>query len=243
MIVAPIKTRVFKENENLVDFITNHIPKLKNGSVLIVTSKIVALAEGRTEERVDLTTKEKLIRRESDFALPTKWVWLTLKDNLVVASAGIDESNANGKFILLPKDSQRSAVQIRTTLMKHYKVKRLGVIVPDSRTVPLRAGAIGLALGYAGIRGLRDYRGKKDIFGRKFKFERVNVVDCLASAAMVAMGDGDEQCPLAVIEDANVEFVESVRRSELRIPLEDDMYLPFIGQLPIVKQARARMKK
>lgn len=237
MIVQPIKTRTFKENENLETFIAEHIPKLQDGSIIVVTSKIVALAEGRTAEREDITTKEKLIRQESEFAFPTKWVWLTLTDGMVVASAGIDESNADGKFILLPKDSFRSAKKLRGLLMKRYKLTKLGVIIPDSRTVPMRAGAIGLGIGYAGIKGLRDYRGKKDIFGRSFKFERVGIVDCLSSAAMVVMGDGDESQPLAVIEGAPVEFVENVRRTELRIPLEEDMYLPFLKKIPQKKRS------
>lgn len=232
MQVRPIKTRVFKENEDLVAFIRAHVPRIPDRSVLVVTSKIVALAEGRTHDRSDVTTKERLIRAESDFALPTKWVWLTLKDGIMVASAGIDESNADGKFILLPKDSYRSAAKLRAALMKAYRVKELAIIIPDSRTVPMRAGATGMAIGYAGMKGLRDYRGKKDIFGRAFKFERVGVADGLATAAMIAMGDGAEQQPLCLIEGAPVEFAGSVRRNELRIDPADDIYLPFLHKIP-----------
>lgn len=244
MNVQAIKTRVFKENENLVSFIIEHLPKVKNGSVIVVTSKIVALSEGRTAERVDVTTKEKLIRAESDFAIPTKWVWLTYKDGMAVASAGIDESNSEtGKFILLPKDSYKAAALLRKALMKKYQVKELAIIIPDSRTVPLRAGATGMALGYAGMKGLRDYRGKEDIFGRKFKFERVGVADGLSTAAMIAMGDGDEQCPLALIEGAHIEFANRVARNELTIPIDDDIYLPFLAKIPrkiIEKNRRKR---
>ena len=232
MQVRPIRTRVFKEGEPLVAFIRNYVKKLPEGSILVVTSKIVSLAEGRTEAHDNLLTKQNLIKRESDFAFPTKWVWLTLKDGMVVASAGIDESNANGKLILLPKDSFRTAATLRKELMRLYKVKKLGVLITDSRTIPLRAGAIGLAIGYAGLKGIRDYRGKKDIFGRPFRFERVNVVDCLASAAMVAMGDGDERRPLALITGLAADFVERANRSELRIATEDDMYLPFLKEIP-----------
>lgn len=232
MQVKPIKTRVFKENENLLAFIRTHVPKIPERSVIVVTSKIVALSEGRTAEHKNLLTKQNLIKKESDFAFPTKWVWLTLKDGFVVASAGIDESNADGKLILLPKNSYRSAARLRRALMKAYKVQELAVIIPDSRTVPLRAGATGMAIGYAGMKGLRDYRGKTDIFGRAFRFERVGVADCLATAAMVAMGDGAERQPLALITGAPVEFVSSVDPKELYIPVEDDIYLPFLKEIP-----------
>lgn len=231
MLVRPVKTRIFKEGESLPNFIEKYVPKLKENSVLIVTSKIVALAEKRTAPN-DPKTKERLIKSESTFALPTKWVWLTLKDGFVIANAGIDESNANGKLILLPKDSFKAAAKIRTEMMKRYKVKNLAVILTDSRIWPLRAGVTGVALGYAGLKGLKDYRKEKDLFGRGFKFETVSVVDGLAAAAVLTMGEGDECIPLAVIEGAPVEFATRVKPHELQIPLEDDIYLPFFGKLP-----------
>jgi coenzyme F420-0:L-glutamate ligase len=231
MLVRPVKTRIFKEGESLPNFIEKYIPKLKENSVLIVTSKIVALAEKRTAPN-DPKTKERLIKSESTFALPTKWVWLTLKDGFVIANAGIDESNADGKLILLPKDSFKAAAKIRTEMMKRYKVKNLAVILTDSRIWPLRAGVTGVALGYAGLKGLKDYRKEKDLFGRGFKFETVSVVDGLAAAAVLTMGEGDECIPLAVIEGAPVEFSARVKPHELQIPLADDIYLPFFGKLP-----------
>jgi coenzyme F420-0:L-glutamate ligase/coenzyme F420-1:gamma-L-glutamate ligase len=90
----------------------------------------------------------------------------------------------------------------------------------------------GVALGYAGMKGLKDYRKKKDLFGRGFKFEQVSVADSLAAAAVITMGEGDECIPLAVIEGAPVDFAERVNPKELRIDLEDDIYLPFFGKIP-----------
>lgn len=233
MIVRPIKTRVFKEGDNLEAFIRAHIQKLKENSVLVVTSKIVSLAEKRTAENKNVLTKQKLIRKESEFAMPTKWTWLTLRDGLIVSSAGIDESNSpGGKLILLPRDCYASAARLRTRLMKAYGVKKLAVVIPDSRTLPLRAGALGMALGYAGMKGLKDYRGTKDIVGRAFRYERAGIADSIACAATLAMGEGNEQCPLAVVEGAPVEFVDRVDKNELYIALEDDLFLPFLKEIP-----------
>lgn len=231
MQVKPVKTRIFKEGEDLVAFITDHISRLADGSVLVVTSKIVALAEGRTATLGSKKDKEKLIRAESQVALKTKYVWLTVKDGMVMASGGIDESNAAGKVVLLPKDSYRAAASIRTALMKHYRVKRIGVLLTDSRTMPLRAGVTGVALGYAGFAGVRDYRGKRDLFKRPFKFSQTNVADGLAAAAVVVMGEGSERQPLAVITDAPVAFRSKIMKKETLIPLKDDMYLPFLAKL------------
>jgi coenzyme F420-0:L-glutamate ligase len=230
MIVRPIKTRTFQEGEDLLTFITGYLKKVPEKSVIVVTSKIVALAEKRTARIVNAQTKEKLIRAESEFAMRTKYVWLTIKDGMVMASAGIDESNAQGKLILLPRDSFKTAHYLRKKLRQKYGVTNLGILVTDSRTVPLRAGVTGVALGYAGFSGIRDYRGTSDIFGRKLTFSRTDVADSLATAAVLVMGEGNEQQPLAIIKNAPIEFCEKVDPNELHIDIEDDMYRPLFSR-------------
>ena len=222
MFVHSTRTRVFKEGDDLISFIIENISKLHDGSVLAITSKIVALAEGRV---ADVVEKGTLIETESMWRshILKEW-WLTVRDGVVSVNAGIDDSNANGKLVLLPNDSFASAEKIRAELRKHFGVKNLGIVITDSRVAPLRAGVTGVALGYAGFRGVRDYRGKEDIFGREMQVTQTNVADCLATAAVLVMGEGAEQCPLAVIEDAPVEFVDTVDRSEVQMPLEQDMY-------------------
>jgi F420-0:gamma-glutamyl ligase len=153
---------------------------------------------------------------------------LTVRDGLYTANAGIDESNGNGRLVLLPKDCFQSANAIRRKLLRHYKIKNLGVIITDSRTLPLRAGVLGIALGYAGIKGLRDYRGQKDIFGRKFKFAKTDVADSLATAATLEMGEGSERQPLALISQASVKFVNRTNTKELLINPKDDMFIPLL---------------
>lgn len=232
MQVKPIKTRIFRRRENLAQFIYAHIPKLPEESVLVVTSKIVALAEGRTVPIENEMTRENAIKSESELAIRTAYTWLTLRDGLLMASAGVDESNAEGNtIILLPKDSYRAAAKLRKELMQHYKVKRLGVVIPDSRVLPLRQGAVGVAMGYAGIKGIRDYRGLPDLFGRTFKVSRSNIPDMLSSAAVLVMGEGTERCPLALITGAPVEFTERVSKKEVSIPPEHDMYRPFFEEI------------
>lgn len=230
MIVKPIKTRRFIENEKILPFIEKYIKKVKDKSVIVITSKIIALSEGRTVVPKDEKTKEKIIKAESDFSMHTKYAWLTIKNGVVMASAGIDESNANGKLILLPKDSFKTASLIRKALKKKLKVKNLGVLITDSRTIPFRGGICGVALGYAGFSGIKDYIKKPDLFGRRFKFSCVDVAYSLASAAVLAMGEGNERQPLAIIENAPIEFQEKVREKELHIDIKNDMYAPIVAK-------------
>lgn len=241
MRVKAIKTRIFREHEKLAPFILKYIPKLKEGSVLVVTSKIVALSEGRTATPKSKKEKETIIRAESEWAVESYpgW-WLTVKDGTFVINAGVDDSNADlprvgtrvkagGKVVLLPKDSFRAAANIRAELRKIYRIERLGVLITDSRVSPLRKGVFGMALGYAGFRGLKDYRGTPDIFGRILEVTEVGVADSLATAAALVMGEGRERQPLSVITDAPVEFCDKVRKNELRIEPGGDIYRPLLN--------------
>jgi coenzyme F420-0:L-glutamate ligase len=221
MKIAPVKTKLFREGASLPDFVFSHVRKMKEGSVVVISSKIVSLSEGRTADPKD---RERLIKKESAWAKKTKKVWLTEKDGILMANAGIDESNGNGKIILLPRDSYASAARLRAALKKKFKLKKLGVIISDSVVMPRRKGVVGVALGYAGFKGIKDYKGKKDLFGRTFKFASSNIADSLATAAMLTMGEGDERQPLAVIHEAPVVFAEKISAKELSVPAKEDMY-------------------
>ena len=223
------KTRLFKPNEPLLPFLNTYFGRPKEGDILVVTSKIVALAEGRVVYNNREQTKIALIKQESDIALPTKHTWLTLKDGVMMAAAGIDESNANKTLILLPKDSFATAKTIQKFFGQKSKLKKLGVLITDSRCIPLRAGVIGVALGYAGFKGIKDYRGTPDLFGRKFTISQVDVADCLASAAVLLMGEGREKCPIAIIKNAPVIYTKKINQQELLIDSKDDMFTPLFA--------------
>lgn len=227
MKIQAIKTRIFKPREKLLPFIESYLPLIEEKTILVITSKIVALSEGRVVKKIDEGTKLKIIKRESEFVLPTKYVYLTIKDGLVMANAGVDESNANGQIILLPKDSFQAAETIRNYFKKKYHLKNFGVLITDSRCLPLRAGIAGVALGYAGFKGLKDYRRRKDIFGRPFKYSRVDVADSLATAAVLCMGEGDEQQPLVIISDTLVQYADKINKNELKIDIKEDIYGPM----------------
>lgn len=244
MRIEAIKTGVFLENEALLPFIFKYVKKIREKSVLVITSKIIALSEGRTKE-IDLSIshdkmRERIIKAESEYMLRTKYTWLTIKDGMVMSSAGIDESNANNKIILLPKNSFKIAHLIRQKLRKKYKIKNLGILITDSRLFPLRAGIVGAAIGYAGFKGVRDYRGTPDIFGRILKLSRTDVADSLATAAVLSMGEGRERQPLAIITNAPIEFTEKINKKELMIDPREDLYQPLFARIKKVKNLKSK---
>ena len=153
-----------------------------------------------------------------------------------MTNAGIDESNANGKLLLLPKDLFEVAEEIRKRLMQAYQIKKLGVIITDSMILPLRTGVIGAACAYAGFRGVRDERGKKDLFGKMLSVTQINLADALAASAALLMGERSEKKPLCRIENAPVKFVSKTVKTEIVYPLEKDLYAPLFKAAGLTKR-------
>lgn len=232
MKIQALKTGVFEQGDDITSFIEKYAGTALEKTVIVVTSKIVALSEHRVAEFRDEESKEILIKAESDYAVKTKWTWMTIKDKMLMANAGIDESNAKGKLVLLPRDSFKQAEIIRDYFCSRYGIKDLGVVISDSHCIPLRAGVIGAALGYAGFHGLREYAGKPDIFGRELQLTHSNVPDSLAAAAVLCMGEGNEQQPLALITGIELEWSNQVNSQELDIDPSDDMFHPLFENLP-----------
>ncbi len=240
MKIRAIKTRKFLPPRDDLWDLLSAINNLEENSVVVVTSKVVAIGEGRCVS-LDSIDKDELIAKEADKYLPRKTDELTMytiKNNLLVAAAGIDESNADGFYILWPEDPDLSAKKIWQFLREKFKLKNLGVIITDSRVTPLRRGVLGMAISYFGFKPLKDYRGTKDLFGRKFEMETTDIPDSLASAAVLEMGEGAECQPLAIISDVPyIEFIEEKYNpkdpdSGFEIPEKEDLFYPFLSSVP-----------
>lgn len=237
MNIKAIKThKITKKDSDLFAVLDKYITELSEESIVAVTSKIVAICEGRIIP-VLKTDKDELIKQEADLYLPREEnqynLFLTIKNNLLAVSAGIDESNADGNYVLWPADPQGMANKIRQHLTKKFGLKKIGVIITDSKTTPLRWGVTGAAIAHSGFSALKDLIGSKDLFGRKLKMTKVSIMDGLAASAVLVMGEGSEQTPIAVISD--VPFVKFCDRnptekelSELKIAIEEDVYSPLL---------------
>lgn len=249
MNIKAIKTKRIGSNDDIFAILDDHLPKLKEGSIVAITSKIVALCEGRVVPYEGEKQKDELIMREAEYYVPrssSKYnVILTIKNGGVIFSSGIDESNTGGDLVLWPKDPQASVNRIREYLIKKHGIKDLGVVMTDTTSVPMRWGQRGVfALAHTGFKALRNYIGTEDLFGRKLKMTSAAISDPVATSAVLVMGEGNESTPLAVIENAPVEFQgrNPTKREldKLLMPIEDDLFEPM---LTAVKWRKGGMRK
>ena len=230
LLIRAIKTEIVTRHQmTLSDFVDKYV-ELSENSVVVIASKVISVLEDRfIENSEDL---DDAIIGEADLVSKAKNQYnqyLTIKHNAFIGKAGIDRSNANNAALLLPKNPQETAEKIHHLLLKKYNIENFGVIITDSRSLPLRAGVVGVAIGFKGFAPLRDYVGEIDLFGKKLEFEKANIVDSLAGAAVLAMGEGNEQTPIAIIEEADfVEFDASKpslkELKEFYLTLENDYF-------------------
>ncbi|HCS78213.1 TPA: putative folate metabolism gamma-glutamate ligase [Patescibacteria group bacterium] len=248
MHVTAYKTKKILPHDNLNAILNQYLPQLEEKSVVIITSKIVSLCQGRVVRLSSSITKDELIKREATYYIDrtvSKYGYpITINENMLVASAGIDESNAANHYVLWPKNPQKTVNELWRYLRKKYGIKYLGVIISDSKVYPLRWGVVGAAIVHAGFEALNDYRGTPDLFGHPLHVTQANVRDGLAGAAVLVMGEGKEQTPLAVITE--VSFVKFQNRTpskpelaNLHIEIADDVFAPLLDS-PLWKKGKGR---
>ncbi len=244
MKVTPITTRILKPpKDDLYSAIREAIWDIPEKTILAVASKVVSVHEGRCVTKEEFPEKDDLIKKEAERYLPRDftpygWVMHTIKHDLFIPSAGVDESNGGGYYILWPKNPKKSAQELWQWVRKEYGVREVGIVITDSHTIPLRRGVVGISLSHWGVAPVEDIRGQKDLFGREFAITTIDIADGLGGAAVLVMGEGTAPTPLALISD--VPFVKFIADSEEQktasdfhnFPLDADLYGPFIKSVP-----------
>lgn len=233
--LIPIKTRIVNPPKDEIWDILDGLD-VREGDIVFITSKILAIHQGRCVAS-SAADKEQLIKSESTHWLPYMnrggyKANLTITDNILIPSAGIDESNANGHYILWPKNTDALCREIRTYLCKKRGLRNLGIVSTDSHTTPLRWGVTGITTGLAGIKPLLDLRGQNDIFGREMHVTQVNRIDPLTSIAVLTMGETAEQTPVIILRGwTSITFSEKATMDDFKIPPEVDLYQPLLDVL------------
>jgi coenzyme F420-0:L-glutamate ligase/coenzyme F420-1:gamma-L-glutamate ligase len=208
---------------DLGQLISDAVPDLRDGDIVVVTSKIVSKAEGRVvradrEQAIDAETVRVVARRGLTRIVETR-------HGLVLAAAGVDNSNtAPGTVVLLPEDPDGSARRLRKALGERRGVS-VGVIITDTMGRPWRTGQTDAAIGVAGLAPLRDHRGQLDTFGNLLEVTVAAVADEIASAADLVKGK-TTQLPAAVVRGLAglVTGSDGPGAAALIRPAADDMF-------------------
>ncbi len=199
-IVGIIGLPEISANDNLPDLISTAIDQtiwpdgstgLNDGDILVITSKIVSKAAGRTrpgddrEDAITSETQDVVASRQTPAGI-TRIV--RTRHGFVMAAAGVDASNIEaGTVVLLPEDPDGDARRLRSAIQRATGT-RVGVVVSDTLGRPWRQGLTDAALGAAGVQVLDDHRGRVDGHGHELAMTVIAIADEIAAAADLVKG-------------------------------------------------------
>ncbi len=222
--------------------------ELRDGDVLVISSKFVAVSEGRVvklgmvrpgEKARTLAAKYRMdprlceiVLRESDEVLGgTPGFILASREGLLTPNAGIDKSNvSHGAVVLYPRRPEASARRIREAL-KFSRGVSVGIVICDSRLSPTRRGTTGVAVAASGIEAVLDMRGRADLFGNVLKVTAQGVAADLSSAAEILMGESNEATPIVLVRGLNRKLLKDTEYGGGRFAISTDecVYLRSLG--------------
>ncbi len=231
----------FRPGDDVAEAIASAAPWLRDGDVLVVTSKVFSKAEGRLvnvpakPEARDAARRElvadeavRVVARYGNFAITEN------KLGVVQAASGVDASNvAAGEIALLPVDPDGSAVALRTALRASLGVD-VAVVVTDTMGRAWRLGQTDAAIGAAGLTVLHRYAGTIDPQGNELAVTEVAVADEVAAAADLVKGKL-VGVPAAVVRGMSTEDDGSRARDLVR-PVADDLFR--LGTNESIEQGR-----
>ena len=227
----------------------NH-KRLKEGDILVISTKYVAGSQGRVIDLKKTRISGKgfsvgrrfhlrpeiaeVVIRESDKVLGGIGGFvITSLDDIIAPNAGIDKSNAREeKVILYPTDPYLVAEQMRRRIFLEFLI-HVGVILADSRLMPTRVGTSGVAIGCAGIEPVLDMRAKKDLYGNPLKVTFQATVDNLATIANHKMGEGAESRPYTIVRNSGATLTNRrIRPSEVAVSPDQCVYVRGLSNPP-----------
>lgn len=218
--LIPLRSRIISVGEDLIDHLKwaleNADINLLTGDILVISVKAVSTSRGYLIKYDEIMPSRKAIEISSETGLEPSFVEavlqeadsifgydksaiLTLKHGIMVINAGLDRKNVPQGFAAKwPDDPDKEAEIIRKSIKHKFNID-IPVLIIDSRVIPLRRGTIGFSLGFSGLKGSIDLRGKYDLFGKTLKVTWHNIVDDLAAAAHLLMGETTEMVPFVLI--------------------------------------------
>lgn len=215
---------------------------VRSGDVIVVTSKVVAKAEGRIviadsrDDAIDAETIRVIATKVTPRGI-TRIVQTT--HGLVLAAAGVDASNVDaGSVVLLPVDPDASARALRAAFVVSLGAD-VAVVITDTMGRPWRMGVTDVAIGCAGLTPLDDYTGRVDSFGRALEMTVIAIADEVAAATDLVKGKLDGT-PVAILRGLAryVNAPDGPGAAAIIRPFDEDLFT--LGTAEAVAEGRRR---
>ena len=225
--IIPIKTRLIAYGDDPIEIIISSVSEdvIDDKDVVVVSSKPLLVGYGYTINRSEVKTDTyalklseryrldpvlaELIYEYSDYIYGgVEKTLLTEINNTIIPNAGVDRKNVPVNQYTLPFSMLRGKAKEFYNRIKEKFNVRVGVIISDSTVYPLRLGTRSIAVYTYGFYPLIDFRGRRDLYNKEIEYTVMAYADEIASAAHLALGEGEEKVPAAIVKGLDIKLVE-----------------------------------
>jgi coenzyme F420-0:L-glutamate ligase/coenzyme F420-1:gamma-L-glutamate ligase len=227
--------------EKLLQSLPQNKLAFQPGDILVVKHKIVSKAESRIVDLATIKPSADSIAWATKYNLDARVIELVLRESraiirrkngvlitetrhgFICANSGVDVSNVDGgrHALLLPADPDRSARKLHRELKKRTGFS-IPVLITDTFGRPWREGLVDFCIGIAGMKALRDDRGRRDPHGYTLHASLEAIADELACAAALVCGKLN-RTPACIIRGFPYEPARGQARDLLR-PKATDLF-------------------
>ena len=213
--------------------------RLEDGDAIVVAQKIISKAEGRlvnlesitpSEFALEIAAKqhrdarlvEVILNESTSIVRMDEHVMITeTRHGFVCANSGVDRSNVSGKdwVSLLPVAPDDSALLLKTRLAELLRVN-VGVIITDTFGRAWREGLTNVAIGLAGMKPLKDFRGQHDDHGKDLSATVLAVADEIAASTGLLMRK-TARIPVVVVRGVYFDHGEASAKELIRAKERD----------------------
>ncbi|WP_318785862.1 coenzyme F420-0:L-glutamate ligase [Methanimicrococcus hacksteinii] len=239
---------LIEKGDDIAEIIFKNAPDIADKDIIVIASTIVSKSLGLTflesdiipgaeAERIaaangkDPRFVQAILDESIEVFTETPFMLVRNKNGHVCINAGIDASNVGGDFLLtLPEKPDRYAAAIGKAI-EEKSGKKISVIITDTNGRAFKEGQTNVAVGLYNIKPIRQWIGEKDLYGKVLEISEEAVVDEIAGAANLIMGEGGDGVPAVIVSGLNLYTDEPVSVTEMYREKEKDLILRGLLEL------------
>lgn len=239
---------LIKKGDDIADIICKNASGITDKDIVVIASTIVSKAEGLTFREEDIVPTAEAERIAGLNGKDPRFVQAILDESIevfteapfmlvrnknghVCINAGIDGSNVGGDLLLkLPNKPDNYAAAIGKKI-EEKTGKKISVIITDTNGRAFKEGQTNVAIGLYNIKPILPWIGENDLYGKALEISEQAVVDEIAGAANLLMGEGGDGVPIVIVSGLNLYTDEAVSVSEMYRTKERDVLIRGLLEL------------
>jgi coenzyme F420-0:L-glutamate ligase/coenzyme F420-1:gamma-L-glutamate ligase len=239
---------LIQKGDDIADIIFKNAPDIADKDIIVIASTIVSKSLGLTFREEDVVPSadakriaalngkdprfvQAVLDESIEVITETPFMLVRNKNGHVCINAGIDSSNVGGGLLLkLPEKPDEHAAFIGKAI-KQKTGKKISVIITDTNGRSFKSGQTNVAIGLYNIKAIRQWIGEEDLYGRILEISEEAVVDEIAGAANLVMGEGGGGVPAVIIRGLDFYTDEKVSIKDMYRDQEKDLVIRSLLEL------------